>query len=80
MDVVGEAKDGFDQSAELLTAVGVYLLLVQGGRRALFEEGFARFPIDPVAWQYRPQTACFGMLYTYFLSYIRTFRFELGRP
>ena len=31
MDVVGEAKDGFDQSAELLTAVGVYPLLVQGG-------------------------------------------------
>src|ERR671911_449114 len=54
-DSVGEVEDGLDEGAEVLAAVGVYPLLVHAVWRAMFEEGFAYLPVDPVTWQHCAQ-------------------------
>jgi hypothetical protein len=52
-DLIGEVEYGFDECAELLTAVSVYPLLVAGVGGAFVEQGLANFPIDPLTRQHR---------------------------
>ncbi len=46
-------KDDLDERTQLFDIVRVYPLLVEGVRRAAFDEGFADLPVDPITRQYR---------------------------